>query len=85
MVSDNLTLLELFPIIVTVELWGERLLNRQVVFWSDNISIVRSSTCFLPDPLLHFLALRCFQFNTWFKAMHVPGVADDIANALSHS
>ncbi|KAM3920262.1 uncharacterized protein RB166_014650 [Leptodactylus fuscus] len=36
----NLTVLELFPIIVAVEIWGDQLRDRRVRFWSDNLSVV---------------------------------------------
>lgn len=86
----NHTLLELFPIIVTIELWGERLGNRQVVFWSDNMSVVQvanqhSARSPSVVSLLCFLVMRCLQVNIWFKAKDVPGIANDIADALSCS
>lgn len=36
---QNMTLLELFLIMVAVELWGEELRNRPVIFWTDNMSL----------------------------------------------
>ncbi|KAM3936780.1 LOW QUALITY PROTEIN: uncharacterized protein RB166_000609 [Leptodactylus fuscus] len=39
---QNLTLLELFPIVVSVVLWGGQLRNCRVVFWSDNESVVNA-------------------------------------------
>lgn len=36
----NLTLLELFPIIVAIELWGYLLQNRRVCFYTDNLGVV---------------------------------------------
>lgn len=86
----NMTLLELFPIVVAVELWGEDLRNRRVVFWTDNMSVVhvinRLSARSPPViSLLRFLVLRCLQLNVWFRAKHVPGVANSIADSLSRS
>lgn len=34
---QNMTFLELFPIIVAMELWGDRLRYRRVRFWTDNM------------------------------------------------
>lgn len=84
----NLTLLELFPIIVAVELWGERLRNHQVVFWSDNMSVVQvvnkqSASSPPVVSLLRFLVLKCLHFNICVRARHVPGASNDIADALS--
>lgn len=39
-VCRNMTLLELFPVIVAVELWGPRMQNKRVGFWLDNTGIV---------------------------------------------
>lgn len=84
----NLTLLELFPIIVAVELWGSILQNRRVCFFSDNMGVVhcisRQSSSSPPVlALLRHLVLRCLQHNIWFRARHVPGVSNSTADALS--
>ncbi|XP_040289238.1 uncharacterized protein LOC121002007 isoform X1 [Bufo bufo] len=85
---SNLTLLELFPIVVAVEIWGDRLENRHVCFWSDNLGTVqcikRLSSSSLPVlALLRHLVLRCLERNIYFRARHVPGVDNRIADALS--
>ncbi|KAM4748862.1 uncharacterized protein WCC33_006262 [Rhinophrynus dorsalis] len=84
----NLTFLELFPIVVAVEVWGELFRNSRVVFWTDNIGVVhvvnRSTSASPPVlALLRFLVLRCLQLNISFRAKHVPGLENDIADALS--
>lgn len=84
----NLTLLELFPIVVAVELWGSVLRDKRVRFWTDNISVVhcinRLSSSSPPVlSLLRHLVLRCLQQNIWFRARHVPGVNNTVADALS--
>ncbi|CAJ0933131.1 unnamed protein product [Ranitomeya imitator] len=38
--TRNLTLLELFPLVVAVVIWGEQLRNKHTCFWSDNESVV---------------------------------------------
>lgn len=38
----NLTFLELFPIVVALEIWGERLGGRAICFHCDNMSVVRA-------------------------------------------
>lgn len=84
----NLTLLELFPIIVALELWSPILANKQVCFYTDNLGVVhcisRLSSSSLPVlALLRHMVLRCLQHNIWFRARHVPGVDNHIADALS--
>lgn len=84
----NLTLLELFPIVVVVELWGSQLKDSKVCFWTDNASVVSCvnslSASSLPVlALLEHLVLRCLDFNINFRARHVPGVENKIADSLS--
>ncbi|XP_053575778.1 uncharacterized protein LOC128665045 [Bombina bombina] len=86
--TRNLTLLELFPVVLAVELWGGKLSNRTVVFWTDNISVVfainnLSATSAKVITLLRHLVLRCLDLNIQFQARHVPGVNNVVADALS--
>lgn len=84
----NLTLLEFFPIVVAVELWGPHLRNKRVCFWSDNMGVVNcinslTSSSLPVLSLLRHLVLKCLEFNIWFRSSHVPGVENSIADALS--
>lgn len=36
----NLTLLEFFPFVMSVEIWGRQLCNCKLCFWTDNASVV---------------------------------------------
>ena len=36
----SIAFLELFPIVVSLQLWGESLRNRRALFWSDNTAVV---------------------------------------------
>ncbi|XP_063790754.1 uncharacterized protein LOC134945420 [Pseudophryne corroboree] len=86
--TKNLLLLELFPILVALELWAGRFANRDILFLCDNLGVVhainnqRSSS---PQALrlLRHLVLVCLQCNINFRARHVPGVDNGIADALS--
>lgn len=85
---SNLTLLELFPIVVAIELWGGTMQNRRICFWSDNSSVVHginNLTSSSPPvlSLLRHLVLRCLEWNIWFRARHVPGRDNIVADALS--
>lgn len=87
----NLTFLELFPIVVALEIWGERLGGRAICFHCDNMSVVRAiNSLFASSPpppvlvLLRRLVLQCWRLNVWVRAQHVPGEKNDIADALSH-
>lgn len=84
----NLTLLELFPIVAAVEIWGSSLRDKRICFHTDNLSVVhcisRLTSSSLPVlALLRHLVLRCLQHNIWFRARHVPGVFNCTADALS--
>eukprot|EP00079_Xenopus_tropicalis_P012677 XP_002939985.2 PREDICTED: uncharacterized protein LOC100487960 isoform X1 [Xenopus tropicalis] len=86
--TSNLTLLELFPIIVAMELWGTQLANRAVVFYTDNMSVVMAINNLTSGSrpvlcLLKHLVLRCLQLNVRFGAKHVPGYTNEIADSLS--
>ncbi|KAM9308277.1 uncharacterized protein PAF06_012463 [Gastrophryne carolinensis] len=84
----NLALLELFPVVVALAFWGEDLQNKSVLFHSDNMAVVsaiNAQTASSPPvvKLLRQLVLSCLQYNILFRAVHVPGVANGIADALS--
>ncbi|KAM4748826.1 uncharacterized protein WCC33_006225 [Rhinophrynus dorsalis] len=86
--TKNLTFLQLFPIVVAIELWWRELGNRSVTFWSDNLGVVQAvnnlSSGSLPVVrLLRKLVLGCMRHNIQFKAIHVPGANNGIADALS--
>ena len=39
-VSQNITLLELYPIVLAVQIWGNRLANGRIMFYTDNQALV---------------------------------------------
>lgn len=74
---------------VAVVLWGEYMVDRKIVFWSDKMAVVKSNnilkSCFLPVlALLIHLVLCCLQFNILVRAQHVPGVENKTADTLSN-
>ncbi|XP_069816798.1 uncharacterized protein [Dendropsophus ebraccatus] len=84
----NLTLLELFPIIVAIEIWGSKFSNRHICFWTDNLGVVYcvnnlSSSSPPVLALLRHLVLRCLDLNILFRARHVPGKMNSVADSLS--
>ena len=83
-----MVLLELFPIVVALELWGESLRNLKVRFNCDNLGVVqvvnRLSAASPPVvSLLRHLVLRCLHLNVFMYAVHLPGVENTLADALS--
>ncbi|KAM4045389.1 uncharacterized protein ACNLHF_009217 [Anomaloglossus baeobatrachus] len=86
--TRNLVLLELFPIVVACEIWYNIFQNRKVRFHCDNLGVVevinKQSASSLPVvTLLRHLVLRCLKSNCQITAVHVPGVCNSVADALS--
>jgi hypothetical protein len=86
----NITALELFPIVAAVITWPLTLQNHCVVFNCDNISIVHvinAQTSKEPAVmfLLRKLVLCCMTHNIMFKAHHIVGTHNIIADKLSRS
>lgn len=84
----HITIKELFPIVLTLEIWGPFLANSKVIFKSDNMSVVhiinKQSS---PDRsimiLVRRLVVAALQFNILFRAQHIPGVHNVVADRLS--
>ena len=86
--SKNIIVLEMFPIVISMILWADELADKCVTFHTDNQAlsevINKKST---KDKellvLLHALVLSCLKHNILFKAVHIPGVLNTEADALS--
>ena len=79
---------ELFPIVLSLLLWGQGFANNKVVFHCDNQAVVsvinkQSTPHKLSMGLLRILVLFCLTNNIVFRAKHIPGKINDIADALS--
>ena len=84
--SPSIAFLEFYPL--PVYCWGHLLANRKVRFWTDNIAVVhiinkQSSRCDMIMHLVRLFVCRCLRYNLSFRAVHVPGVQNDIADSLS--
>ncbi|XP_077309137.1 uncharacterized protein LOC143928250 [Lithobates pipiens] len=84
----NLVLLELFPIVLALELWGESCRNLKLRINCDNMGVVqvvnRMSASSPPViRLLRQLVLRCLRLNVFLYAVHIPGVENALADSLS--
>ena len=84
----NITVLELYPIVAAVELWGASWANSSVCFFTDNEALVAiinkqtsRETCVMV--LLRKLILSCLHRNINFTARHVPGRYNVLADRLS--
>ena len=84
----NIATKELVPIILAVAIWGDQWLAKHVQFHSDNtavVAVIKSKSS--RDPSIMHL-LRCLHFfsaryDITVSAVHVPGVCNSMADALS--
>ena len=81
---------ELFPVVIAAHLWGHHWANRRVCFRLDNSSVVhilnaRTSRDHHLMVLLRSLLGVAARFNFTFEALHIPGVDNPVADALSRS
>ena len=85
---SHITFLELFPIVLAIQMWGEQLKNQKVIFHCDNQSVVeimqkqstKDASCMR---LVRHLVLSCLQHNILLRARHIPGLNNCIADVLS--
>ena len=80
--SADITLLELFPLVIAIELFGKFLANHSINCMTDNaavVSIVNRSIM----KLVRRLVLACLRFNILLRSRHVPGYQNIIADHLS--
>ena len=79
---------ELFPVVIAAHVWGHMWCKRHVLFCSDNeavVHILNTRTSKVPSlmQLLRSLLLSAARHSFSFSARHVPGVNNQIADALS--
>ncbi len=84
----SVAFVELFPKTLALRLWNPVLRNNRVIFGCDIkavVSIINRQTSQCPRimHLVRSMVLHCLEFNFHFKARHVPGVDNSIADALS--
>ena len=86
--SYNIAVLELFPIVAALELWGGYLSNHSVLFLTDNqavVEVINRQTAKNPHlmRLVRRLVITSLKFNIYFKSKHIPGKSNVIADKLS--
>ena len=75
-IIDDITVLEMFPLLVSLHIWGEDLRNKKIVFRCDNLAsvhIVNSMTSKNDRvmTILRAITLLCLRLNVVVKAQHV--------------
>jgi hypothetical protein len=86
--EKDILILEAYPVLIAVAVWGERLKNRSIIPHMDNQALVEiinkgHSSCEAVIPLLRILYMLCLKYNITFVAQHIPGVHNVAADALS--
>lgn len=84
----HITVKELFPIVLAVELWGHILKNRRIKFHTDNIAVMysinrKSSKDRYIMKLLRRLVVQAMKYNIVFESVHIPGFQNIIADKMS--
>ena len=84
----NIAVLELFPIVIALHIWGSQMADRCVILFSDNAAVVdiinkqtSKHTAFMV--LLRDLVLSCLRHNILFRTRHIPGLINSRADYLS--
>ncbi|KAK2154569.1 hypothetical protein NP493_2169g00014 [Ridgeia piscesae] len=86
--SSDITLLELYPLVLATEMFGQYLANHCILFMSDNFYVVdiNNKTTSRNQGIMKLvrqLVLACLRYNILFQARHVPGYQNVIADLLS--
>ena len=74
--GKNIAILEFYPIVLSLMLWGNQIKNRCITFFTDNealVHVINKSTC-KDTTLMVFvrkLVLVCLNHNILFKAKHI--------------
>ena len=79
---------ELFPVVIAAHLWGAQWSRKHVLFRSDNqavVALLTSRTSRVPVlmHLLRELLLSAARWGFTFSSVHVPGVQNSVADAIS--
>lgn len=87
-VQQSIAYKELFPIVIAAHTWGPNWSQMHVLFRTDNEAvayIVNAKTSKIPCimHLVRALLMCAARYNFSFKALHIPGVQNEIADALS--
>ena len=86
--QQNITLLELYPIMLSVEVWVDKFRNRRICFHTDNralVSVINKQTSKeeLVMVLIRRMVLFCLLNNIVVTAEHIPGKLNVASDALS--
>ncbi|KAK3094320.1 hypothetical protein FSP39_000299 [Pinctada imbricata] len=86
--DHHITIKELFPIVLALDLYSDMMKNQCIEFFSDNEAVVhiintQTSKNAMLMKLVRKLVLISMKFNILFKATHIPGVHNVSSDKLS--
>ena len=86
--EHHITIKELFPIVLAVDLFRDKFANGNVLFFSDNMAVVhiinaQTSKHQLIMCLVRRFVVLCLKYNIMFRAKHIPGLDNTLADKLS--
>ena len=87
-IQTYIAIKELLPIVLASRIWGPTFANKRIYFLCDNmaiVSVINSQTSKNSQimQLVRELVLTAMSFNIHFKAKHIPGKTNIIADKLS--
>lgn len=87
-ILKDITFLELVPIVLSMTVWAAKLQNKKIIFNVDNMALVyilnkQSSKSDRVMSFIRPLVLQSLHFNIQFKAQHIPGKTNKIADSIS--
>ena len=86
--EHHITLKELYPIILAIELWGHNIKNRCIVLFSDNAAVVtmlnkHTTKHKLCMALIRRFVIKIMSDNISVQAQHISGKLNNLAENLS--
>lgn len=87
-ITSDITVLELFPIVASVIVWGQELCQKKILFRSDNQAVVHilntmSSKSDRVMVLVRTLTLECLRNGIIVRAKHISGKKNILTDCLS--
>ena len=79
---------ELYAIVIACKIWGKHWSRKRIIFHCDNqpvVDIINSKHSKSPKimALVRTLTLLTLEYNFYFKAYHIPGILNSIADCIS--
>ena len=88
--DPSIEYLELYALVVTVDLWAKHFANKRVLIFCDNEAVVHmvnqtSARCENSMVLIRLLVLTSIKFNCRIFVHQVPGIQNILADPLSRN